>query len=137
MDTLSQERNRNNAILAGAVAGVVTSILVGIVTLALWGAMFARGDSPSKQLDALSDRLAAMESKVAEAAASADKANMNIAKLQSAVQSAFDAIGPEIGRMKTSIRRLEDASTPAQETAPEPRSADAGRDVRPKAGPSD
>lgn len=132
MDTVSRESNRNYAILAGALAGVLTGVLVGLVALALWSTALVKIGSLSKKVDELSGRLADIESRAEAASAAADKANANIARLQMSVQSAFDAIGPEIGNIRRSIQKLQDTSTPAQEAAPEAPAAKAAGD-----GPSE
>ena len=44
------------------------------------------------------------------AAAAADKASKDIVSLKHSTQSAFDSIGPEIGDMKASITKLEEAA---------------------------
>jgi LysM repeat protein len=114
MDTISHERNRSHLVLAAILAGV----LVGVVVLLLWSVTLLKINTLGKRVDNMSDRLArvpdnlpdqlaTIESKADGAVAASDKANANIAKLQTSVQSAFDSIGPEIGNIKASIQRLQ------------------------------
>jgi len=103
MDTISRESSSSSYL---PVAGV----LVGVLALIFSAFALIRTNSVGKRVDAMNDSLSGIENKANDAAAAADKANQNIAKLQTSVQSAFDSIGPEIGSIKASIQKLEDAA---------------------------
>jgi len=103
MDTISRESNSSYLPVAG--------VLVGVLALIIAAAALIKANSVGKKVpDGLADRLASVESSSSNASSAADKANANIAKLQSSVQSAFDSIGPEIGNIKASIAKLEEAA---------------------------
>jgi len=102
MDTISRESSSSYLPVAG--------VLVGVLALIIAAFALIRSNSVGKQVTTLSDSLAGIESKANDATAAAEKANANIAKLQTSVQSAFDSIGPEIGGIKASIQKLEDAA---------------------------
>src|SRR5512135_1317528 len=103
MDTISRESNSSYLPIAG--------VLVGVLALIIAAAALFKANSVGKKVpDGLADRLTSVESSASNAASGADKANANIAKLQSSVQGAFDQIGPEIANIKTSITNLENAA---------------------------
>ncbi len=103
MDTISRESSSSSYL---PVAGV----LVGVLALIISAFALIKTSSVGKRIDGMNDQLTGIESKANDATAAADKANQNIAKLQTSVQSAFDSIGPEIGSIKASIQKLEDAA---------------------------
>ena len=70
------------------------------------------------------------------ATAASDKANANLAKLQTSVQSAFDSIGPEIGGLKASIQKLEDAAKARAAVHKEPK-ANSAEPAAAAAGPGE
>jgi LysM repeat protein len=112
MDTISRESSSSYLPVAG--------VLVGVLALIVAAAALIKTSSLGKRVpENLPDQLASIESKADGAVAASDKANANIAKLQTSVQSAFDSIGPEIGNIKASIQKLEDAAK-ARVAAPKP-----------------
>lgn len=104
MDTISRENNSSYLPIA--------SILVGGLALILSAVALYKANSVGKRLPAnLPDRLSGVEADARTASAAADKANANIAKLQSSVQSAFEnQIGPAITSLQTSVSKLEEAT---------------------------
>ena len=110
MDTISRESSSSYLPVAG--------VLVGVLALIISAFALIKTSSVGKQVAGLNDQLAGIESKANDAATSADSAKANIAKLQSSVQSAFDSIGPEIGSIKASIQKLEDAAKARTVAAP-------------------
>ncbi len=110
MDTISRESSTSYLPVAG--------VLVGVLALIISAFALIKTSSVGKQVAGLNDQLAGIESKASTAADDSAKANANIAKLQTSVQSAFDSIGPEIGGIKASIQKLEDA---AKAHAPAPK----------------
>ena len=127
MDTISRESNSSYLPIAG--------VLVGVLALIIAAAALFKANSVGKKVpDGLADRLASVESSAGNAASGADKANANIAKLQSSVQGAFDQIGPEIANIKTSITNLETAAK-ARVAAPKAGGAKGGEPV--VAGPGE
>ncbi len=110
MDTISRESSSSYLPVAG--------VLVGVLALIISAFALIKTSSVGKQVSALADQQANIESRANDAASGADKANANIAKLQTSVQSAFDSIGPEIGAMKASIQKLEDAAKARPAAAP-------------------
>ena len=109
MDTISRESSTSYLPVAGGLVGVLALIISAFALI--------KTSSVGKRVDGLADQLSGIESKANDAAAAADKANANITKLQGSVQQAFDSIGPEIGGIKASIQKLEDA-TKARAVAP-------------------
>jgi hypothetical protein len=110
MDKFSPESYRNHSLSAGAVMGILGSV----VAVVLCGATLIKVDSLARRVEELSKRVEEPSSIGTDdsrnATALAEKANKNILSLTRSIQSAFDAIGPEIGRMKASIDRLEKAA---------------------------
>ncbi len=128
MDTISRESSNSYLPVAG--------VLVGVLALLVAAAALIKTSSLGKRVpDNLPDQLASIESKADGATSAADKANANIAKLQTSVQSAFDSIGPEIGNIKASVQKLEEAAK-ARPVAP--RAAKGGSSAEPAAaGPGE
>jgi LysM repeat protein len=103
MDTISRESNSSYLPVAGVLVGVV-ALIIGAVAL-------VKVSSLGKRVpEDLPDKLASVETDSRNAAASADKAGKDILSLTRSTQSAFDSIGPEIGGMKASIVKLEEAA---------------------------
>ena len=107
MDTISRESSSSSYL---PVAGV----LVGALALIVGAAGFFKANSLGKRVpDDLLDQLAkisATEGEARNAAASADKANRDIAQLTGQTQKAVDAIFGEINTVKSSLVKLEEAS---------------------------
>jgi LysM repeat protein len=102
MDTISRESNSSYLPVAG--------VLVGVVALILGIAALAKVSSLGKKVpDDLQDRLTSVETDARNASAAADKASKGVDSLQRSSQAAFDSIGPEIGGLKDSVKKLEDA----------------------------
>jgi LysM repeat protein len=102
MDTISRESNSSYLPVAG--------VLVGVVALILGIAALAKVSSLGKKVpDDLQDRLTSVETDARNASAAADKATKGVDSLQRSSQAAFDSIGPEIGGLKDSVKKLEDA----------------------------
>ncbi len=119
MDTISRESSSSSYL---PVAGV----LVGVLALIVAAAALIKTSSLGKRVpENLPDQLASIESKADNATSVADKANQNISKLQGSVQSAFDSIGPEIGNIKASVQKLEEAAK-ARTVAPKAAKGAAG-----------
>jgi LysM repeat protein len=103
MDTISRESNSSYLPVAGVLVGVV-ALIIGVTAL-------VKVSSLGKRVpEDLPDKLASIETDSRNAAASADKASKDIVSLTRSTQSAFDSIGPEIGGMKASITKLEEAA---------------------------
>ena len=117
MDTISRESNTSYLPVAG--------VLVGVVALILGAVALVKVSSVGKRVDDLTDKLAGIETDSRNAAASADKASKDIVSLTRSTQSAFDSIGPEIGNLKASIAKLEEAAK-ARAVAPKAAKGGAG-----------
>lgn len=103
MDTISRESNNSYLPVAAGLVGLV-AIILGIAAL-------AKVSSLSKKVpDDLQDRLTAVESNATGAASAADKASKDIISLTHSTQAAFDSIGPEIGELKDSMQKLQEAA---------------------------
>lgn len=103
MDTISRESNSSYLPVAG--------VLVGVLALILGGIALVKVSSLNKRVpEDLLDRLTSAESDARNAASAADKASKDIISLTRSTQSAFDSIGPEIGGLKDSVKKLEDAA---------------------------
>lgn len=126
MDTISRESNSSYLPVAG--------VLVGVVALILGAVALVKVSSLGKRVpEDLPDRLASIETDSRNAAASADKAGKDVVSLTRSTQSAFDSIGPEIGGMKASIAKLEEAAK-ARAVAPK---AAKGGEAAAVAGPGE
>ena len=126
MDTISRENSSSYLPIAG--------VLVGVLALIVAAAALIKVSSLGKRVpENLPDQLTSLESESRGASAAAEKANANIAKLQTSVQSAFDSIGPEIGGIKASIAKLEEA---AKARAVAPKAAKGGGEAK-AAGPGE
>jgi LysM repeat protein len=101
MDTISRESNSSYLPAAG--------IVVGVVALALGIAALAKVSSLSKKVpDDLQDRLTSVETDARNAAAASDMASKDIVGLTHSTQSALDTIGPQIGGLQESVKKIED-----------------------------
>jgi LysM repeat protein len=126
MDTISRESNSSYLPVAGVLVGVV-ALIIGVTAL-------VKVSSLGKRVpEDLPDKLASIETDSRNAAASADKASKDIVSLTRSTQSAFDSIGPEIGGMKASIAKLEEAAK-ARAAAPK---ASKGGEAAAVAGPGE
>jgi len=103
MDTISRETNSSYLPVAGVLVGGLALIL-GIVALVKVGSLSKRVPED------LQDKLSSLDSDTRNAAAAADKASKDIVSLQHTSQAAFDMIGPEIGGLKDSVKKLEDSA---------------------------
>ena len=129
MDTISRENSSSYLPVAG--------VLVGVLALIVAAAALIKTSSLGKRVpENLPDQLASIESKADGATAASDKANANLAKLQTSVQSAFDSIGPEIGGLKASIQKLEDAAKARAAVHKEPK-ANSAEPAAAAAGPGE
>jgi LysM repeat protein len=103
MDTISRDSSSSYLPVAGVLAGLL-ALIIGIAAL-------VKVSSLGKRVpEDLQDRLTSAESDARNAAAAADKAGKDIVSLTHSTQSAFDSIGPEIGGLKDSVKKLEDAA---------------------------
>lgn len=78
-------------------------IIGGGVLMVLFAVTAIKVDSLAKKMEALSS----IETDNRNAAALAEKIGKDVMSLTRSVQAAFDSIGPEIGKMKASIAKLE------------------------------
>ena len=116
MDTISRENNSSYLPVAG--------VLVGVLALIIAGVALVKVSSLGKRVpENLPDQLASLESSSSAAATAADKASKDIVQLTRSTQAAFDSIGPEIGNLKASITKLEEA---AKARAAAPKAAKGG-----------
>ena len=90
--------------------GILVGVLALIVALVIGGVGFAKISALDKIVPYdLQDRLTSVETDARNASAAADKASKGVDSLQRSAQAAFDSIGPEIGGLKDSVKKLEDA----------------------------
>ena len=116
MDTISRENNSSYLPIAG--------VLVGVLALIVAAAALIKVSSLGKRVpENLPDQLASIESKADSTAAAADKASKDIGVLTRSTQAAFDSIGPEIGNIKASVTKLEEAAK-ARAVAPKAKSGE-------------
>jgi LysM repeat protein len=116
MDTISRDNNSSYLPVAG--------VLVGVLALIIAGVALVKVSSLGKRVpENLPDQLASLESSSSAAATAADKASKDIVQLTRSTQAAFDSIGPEIGNLKASITKLEEA---AKARAAAPKAAKGG-----------
>jgi LysM repeat protein len=121
MDTISRENNSSYLPVAG--------VLVGVLALIIAGVALVKVSSLGKRVpENLPDQLASLESSSSTAATAADKASKDIVQLTRSTQAAFDSIGPEIGNLKASITKLEEA---AKARAAAPKAVGKGGEARP------
>ena len=121
MDTISRENNSSYLPVAG--------VLVGVLALIIAGVALVKVSSLGKRVpENLPDQLASLESSSSAAATAADKASKDIVQLTRSTQAAFDSIGPEIGNLKASITKLEEA---AKARAAAPKAVGKGGEARP------
>lgn len=116
MDTISRENNSSYLPIAG--------VLVGVLALIVAAAALIKVSSLGKRVpENLADQLASLESKADSTASIADKASKDIVALTRSTQAAFDSIGPEIGNIKASVAKLEEAAK-ARVAAPKAKSGE-------------
>jgi LysM repeat protein len=104
MDTISRE---NNSMLP------VGGIIVGAIGLLLGGLALVQISKVNKTVaehQLKVDKIDGLEGQVAAASAAADKAKADTASLAKQTQTAFDTVGPELGRLAGAITKLEEAA---------------------------
>jgi LysM repeat protein len=104
MDTISRE---NNSMLP------VGAIIVGVIALLLGGYAVITLSKVNKAIEAHDTKLArveAIESSASAAAAAADKAAKDVQGLTRSTQDAFNQVGGELGNLRGSITKLEEAA---------------------------
>jgi LysM repeat protein len=127
MDTISRESNSSYLPIAG--------VLVGVLALIIGGVALAKVSTLNKRVpEDLQDKLVSLDSDTRNAAAAADKASKGIDSLQRSTQSAFDAIGPEVGALKDAVTKLQEA---AKARAVAPKAAHGGGEAAAPAGPGE
>ena len=103
MDTISRDSSSSYLPVAG--------VIVGVVALVVAAAALFKANSVGKRVpEDLPDQLASLKTNADSAAAAADKTGKDLVALKNSIQSAFDSIGPEIGNLKASIAKLEEAA---------------------------
>ena len=121
MDTISHDNNGSYLPVAGLLAGVLGLLLGGV-------ALYKVNSLGKRVPENLPDQLASLESSSSTAATAADKASKDIVQLTRSTQAAFDSIGPEIGNLKASITKLEEA---AKARTAAPKAVGKGGEARP------
>lgn len=104
MDTISSRENNSILPLAGVIVGVLALILAAV--------SLVKVSNANKRLDAMDEkvmRIDSIETQATNAAASAEKANADLRKLQGSMQDAVNQIGTMIGEVKASVAKLEEA----------------------------
>ncbi|MCC6415299.1 MAG: LysM peptidoglycan-binding domain-containing protein [Opitutaceae bacterium] len=107
MDTISRE---NNSMLP------VGGIIVGVIALLLGGYSAIKLSSVNRTLAAHEEKMArfdALESQVGTASAASDKATRDLSALTRSTQDAFNQVGAELGNLRGSITKLEEAAKAA------------------------
>ena len=104
MDTISRE---NNSMLpvGGIIVGVIALLLGGYSAISLSKVNKTLADHQPKI-----DKIDGVEAQVTSAAASAEKASKDIAALTRSTQDAFNQVGGELGNLRGSITKLEEAA---------------------------
>ena len=103
MDTISRDSSSSYLPVAGVIVGVVALIVAA-------AALFKANAVGKRVPEDLPDQLASLKTNADSAAAAADKSGKDLLALKNSIQSAFDSIGPEIGNLKASIAKLEEAA---------------------------
>ena len=103
MDTISRDSSSSYLPVAGVIVGVVALIVAA-------AALFKANAVGKRVPEDLPDQLASLKTNADSAAAAADKSGKDLVALKNSIQSAFDSIGPEIGNLKASIAKLEEAA---------------------------
>jgi LysM repeat protein len=104
MDTISSRENNSILPLAGVIVGVLALILAAV--------SLVKVSNANKQIVLMEEkvmRIDSIESQAVNAAASAEKANADLRKLQGSMQDAVNQIGTMIGDVKASVAKLEEA----------------------------
>ncbi len=103
MDTISRESNVSYLPVAG--------VLIGALALILSGFALVKVSSLNKKVpEDLQDKLTSLQTDTSNAASAADKASKDVVSLTRSTQTAFDSIGPQIGALTESVKKLEDAA---------------------------
>jgi LysM repeat protein len=127
MDTISRESNNSYLPIAGVLAGLLALIIGGVA--------LAKVTTLSKRVpEDLQDKLTSLSTDTQSAAATAEKASKGIDSLQRSTQSAFDAIGPEVGALKDAVTKLQEA---AKARAVAPKASHGGGGEAAAAGPGE
>jgi hypothetical protein len=91
------------------------SLVLGVLALIAAIVAFIKADSLNKRVPAnLPNQLASLASRADSTASATGKTNEDIVALTRSTQAAFDSIGPEIGNIKASVARLEEAQQRAE-----------------------
>jgi LysM repeat protein len=104
MDTISRE---NNSMLP------VGGIIVGVIGLLLGGFGLVQASKANKAVEALQpkvEKIDAVETTANSAAAAADKSAKEYQSLRTSTQDAFNQVGAELGNLRGSITKLEEAA---------------------------
>ncbi len=104
MDTISRE---NNSMLP------VGGIIVGVIALLLGGYSAITLSKVNKRLDLHDEKIAkidGVESQVTTAAAASEKTGKDLSALRTSTQDAFNQVGGELGNLRASITKLEEAT---------------------------
>ena len=117
MDPISRDSSPSYLPIAGLIAGLVGLLLGGI---ALANASKANKAAAAAQATATEqvDKITNLESSVAGASSSAERAAGNVASLQRSTQDAFTAVAGEMGKINGEIAKLQEAATKAATSAP-------------------
>jgi LysM repeat protein len=114
MDTISRENNSSSYLpVAGVIVGLLALVLsaVALVKVSSMGKTFA------EKLDSTESTANSAASSAQSAAASADKAQSDIKALHDSTQDGFNQVGAELGNIKGSIAKLEEAAKPVPRAA--------------------
>lgn len=112
MDTISRE---NNSMLP------VGGLIVGVIALLLGGYAAISLSKVNRTLTEHGEKIAkidGIESQVASASAASDKATKDLASLTRSTQDAFNSVGGELGSLRASITKLEEAAKKPVAAAP-------------------
>lgn len=104
MDTISRE---NNSMLP------VGAIIVGVIGLLLGGYSAIKLSSVNRTMAEHEEKMArfdTLESQVSTSASSSDKVTRDLSALTRSTQDAFNQVGAELGNLRGSITKLEEAA---------------------------
>jgi LysM repeat protein len=127
MDTISRE---NNSMLP------VGAIIVGVIALLLAGYSAISISKVNRALAEQQDRMGridAAESSAGSAAAAAERASRDIQSLTRSTQDAFNQVSSELGKLGTSITKLEEST---KRPAPAPASTTVAAAQKTATGPA-
>lgn len=104
MDTISRE---NNSMLpvGGIILGAIALLLGGYSAIRL-----SKLDKAIAEQQGKLGRIESVESSAASAAAAADKVSKDVQSLTRSTQDAFNQVGSELGNLRSSITKLEEAA---------------------------